>query len=112
MLIYLGGALSGTGLQLLGSGRYDRLLGASGAICAVMAAWICKRPNEEIYLYGAVRMPSWVYGIGYLGYSTYMSYQEGNSVAHLCHIGGALFGGLFYLLHKKFGRGRYTLRLL
>ena len=72
-----------------------RSLGASGAVCAVLFAFILIRPWEEIRLFGAIRMPAILYAVLFLGYSIYMSRRGGDNVNHDAHLWGALFGILF-----------------
>jgi membrane associated rhomboid family serine protease len=72
-----------------------RSLGASGAVCAVLFAFILIRPWEELRLFGAIRMPAILYAALFLGYSIYMSKRGGDNVNHDAHLWGALFGVLF-----------------
>ena len=71
-----------------------RSLGASGAVCAVLFAFILLRPWDTIFLY-FIKMPAIIYALLFLGYSIYMSRKGGDNVNHDAHLWGALFGIVF-----------------
>jgi membrane associated rhomboid family serine protease len=71
-----------------------RSLGASGAVCAVLFAFILLRPWAPIILF-VIKMPAIIYALLFLGYSIYMSRRGGDNVNHDAHLWGALFGILF-----------------
>jgi membrane associated rhomboid family serine protease len=71
-----------------------RSLGASGAVCAVLFAFILLRPWETITVL-VIPVPAIVYAFLFLGYSVYMSRRGGDNVNHDAHFWGALFGVVF-----------------
>ena len=71
-----------------------RSLGASGAVCAVLFAFILIDPWATIQLY-FIPMPAILYAIIFLVYSVVMSKRGGDNVNHDAHLWGALFGVLF-----------------
>jgi membrane associated rhomboid family serine protease len=74
---------------------YDyRSLGASGAVSAVLFAFILLRPWQRIYVI-VFPVPAIVYGGLFLFYSAYMSRKGGDHVNHDAHFYGALFGIIF-----------------
>lgn len=76
-------------------------LGASGAVSAVVFASILWRPDGGIGLLfiPGLSIPSWVFGIVYLGFEYYMSRKNANTgIAHDAHFGGAVFGIAYVLL--------------
>jgi membrane associated rhomboid family serine protease len=74
---------------------YDyRSLGASGAVSAVLFAFILLRPWQRIYVI-VFPVPAIIYGGLFLFYSAYMSRKGGDHVNHDAHFYGALFGLLF-----------------
>ena len=70
-------------------------LGASGGVAAVLFAAILYAPLMDIYLYFAIRMPGFVFGLLFLGYSIWQSKRGGSYINHDAHMYGALFGMLF-----------------
>ncbi len=74
---------------------YDyRSLGASGAVSAVLFAFILLRPWQQIIVL-VIPVPAIIYGGIFLFYSAYMSRKGGDHVNHDAHFYGALFGILF-----------------
>jgi membrane associated rhomboid family serine protease len=75
-----------------------RSLGASGAVCAVMFAFILMDPWEKLYLFGALPMPAILYAVIFLAYSVYMSKRGGDNVNHDAHFWGAIYGVVFTIV--------------
>ncbi|MDP9042898.1 MAG: rhomboid family intramembrane serine protease [Bacteroidota bacterium] len=71
-----------------------RSLGASGAVSAVLFAFILLRPWQRIIVL-VFPVPAIIYGGLFLFYSAYMSRKGGDNVNHDAHFYGALFGILF-----------------
>jgi membrane associated rhomboid family serine protease len=71
-----------------------RSLGASGAVSAVLFAFILLRPWQRIIVL-VFPVPAIIYGGLFLFYSAYMSRKGGDHVNHDAHFYGALFGILF-----------------
>lgn len=71
-----------------------RSLGASGAVSAVLFAFILLRPWQRIIVL-VFPVPAIVYGALFLFYSAYMSKKGGDNVNHDAHFYGALFGIIF-----------------
>jgi membrane associated rhomboid family serine protease len=74
-----------------------RSLGASGAVCAVLFAFILLRPWATLTVI-ILPMPAIIYAFLFLGYSVYMSRRGGDNVNHDAHFWGALFGVVFTIL--------------
>lgn len=73
-------------------------LGASGAVGAVLFAFIFLFPMERIgILFIPVPMPAFVFAILYLLYSMYQSKQARGKINHEAHVAGAIWG-IVYLL--------------
>lgn len=71
--------------------RY-RSLGASGAVSAVLFAYILFTPWSTLYLFAIVPIPAIVFAIAYVGYSIWADRQHGGSINHSAHLFGAAFG--------------------
>jgi membrane associated rhomboid family serine protease len=71
-----------------------RSLGASGAVCAVLFAFILLRPWQTILVL-FIPVPAIIYAVLFLAYSVYMSRKGGGYINHDAHFYGALFGVCF-----------------
>jgi membrane associated rhomboid family serine protease len=72
-------------------------LGASGAVMAVMVLCACHYPHRTILLFFFLPVSIWLLLIFYLAQDAYvflMKQQNGTAVA--AHLGGALFGWVYY----------------
>ncbi len=80
--------------------RHDanyRSLGASGAVSAVLFAFILLSPWSLIFVF-FLPMPAILYAVMYIGYSIWMDKRGGDNINHSAHISGAIYGVLFMLL--------------
>jgi len=79
-----------------------RSLGASGAVSAVVFAYILFNPMQGVGLiFIPVFMPGFLFGIIYLVVSWLLDRKGGGSVNHSAHIWGALFGVIFFIAASK-----------
>ena len=74
-----------------------RSLGASGAVCAVLFAFVLLEPWQTIYVF-VIPVPAIIYAVLFLVYSMYMSKKGGDYINHDAHFYGALFGVVFTLI--------------
>jgi membrane associated rhomboid family serine protease len=74
-----------------------RSLGASGAVSAVLFAFILLKPWAQIQVF-FIPLPAIVYGVLFLVYSAYMSRKGGDHINHDAHFYGALFGVAFTII--------------
>ena len=98
-LFYIGGlvlSILPTYLKNRANPNY-RSLGASGAVSAVLFAYILLAPWQRIIVL-VVPMPAIVYALLYTGYSLYMDRRGQGNVNHSAHLWGAAYGVIFTLL--------------
>ncbi len=69
-------------------------LGASGAVSAVLFAFVLLNPWARILVF-VIPMPAIVFAVLYVGYSIWMDRRGGDNVNHGAHLAGAAFGMLF-----------------
>lgn len=96
---YLGGLLVSilpTYLQNRKNPDY-RSLGASGAVSAVLFAFILLSPWSMIFVF-FFPVPAILYAVAFLGYSIYMDRRGGGYINHSAHSWGAAYGIVFTVL--------------
>jgi hypothetical protein len=71
------------------------LIGASGGVMAVLAAFIWYYPRQTILIYGVFPVPAWALGLLYLASDIGGLGDHTSHVAHVAHLSGALFGLLY-----------------
>ena len=89
-------AILPTYLQHRHDARY-RSLGASGAVSAVLFAFILIQPWSMIFVF-FVPMPAILYAVLYVGYSVWMDRRGGDNINHSAHLWGAAYGVVVTLL--------------
>jgi membrane associated rhomboid family serine protease len=101
VLLYAAGLL----VSQLGSYRKHRndpqyaTLGASGAISAVMFAFIVYSPTSRLsLLFLPIPVPAPIFGVAYLAYTWWSARQSRDRINHDAHLGGALTGLAFVAL--------------
>jgi len=72
-----------------------RLVGASGGVMAVAAAFIWYYPRQTVLIYGVFPVPAWVLGVVYLISDIQGAGDRASHVAHVAHLAGAGFGVLY-----------------
>jgi membrane associated rhomboid family serine protease len=73
-------------------------LGASGAVSAIIGAFIIFQPLNLICIYIAFCLPGFIMGILYIGISYYQGKKGKDNINHDAHLYGALFGFLFTIV--------------
>ena len=82
---------------------YTPMVGASGAISGLMAAFAILFPNTEFRLYFAIPVKAKYLVTAYFLFDLYMAWQNeaGDNTAHLAHVGGAIVGAIIVLIWRK-----------
>jgi len=108
-LLYMAGLL----LSQYGSYRKHRddpayaTLGASGAISAVLFAYIVYWPNHSLYMmFIPLPIPAPLFGVLYLAYTMWSARQNRGRINHDAHLGGALAGLAFVAIFDPGAYGR------
>jgi membrane associated rhomboid family serine protease len=102
LLFYL---LTGTLAGLFSLGAYvaggywtTLLVGASGAIFAVLLAFAAMYPREKIYIWGLLPVRSPFLVIGYAVFELGSQILSNDNVAHLTHLAGFFFAYLYLVI--------------
>jgi membrane associated rhomboid family serine protease len=72
------------------------LLGASGGIAGVLLLFCLNFPRQQIYIWGVLPMPAWVFAILFLGMNLFGTVGGDGHVAYTAHIGGAVFALVYF----------------
>jgi membrane associated rhomboid family serine protease len=99
VLLYIGGILFAVlpTYKKYQEDPYYNSVGASGAVSAVLFAFVVIDPVNSLCLYGVLCLPGIVWGVVYLVYSYYMSHKGDDNINHDAHFWGAVFGIVFTL---------------
>lgn len=100
---------SGNDLQSYYNLTHSTMLGASGAVFGVLAAFAVLFPNQVFLLYFAIPVKAKYLVGAYIFFELYMAYKNGSddNVAHLAHIGGAIVGVAMVLYWRKFDKSNF-----
>jgi len=115
-VIYMGGGLTSSLVHILYERKIAPLLhrvparyyrehpahGASGAINSILVSYGLIYPSRIFYLYFVIPVPALLLVAGIVGWDLYSAISASpGEVAHAGHLGGALFGFLFYMYIRK-----------
>lgn len=85
------------------TGANRAALGASGAVTAVMVVFACHYPMSTVYLFFLIPVPVAVVAVLYVAADLFQLFSGpgDSSVGVAAHLGGALFGFLYYKLQFR-----------
>lgn len=88
----------GTTILLAGAGEPIAVVGASGALLAIMGVLTVLNPGLTVYLYFFIPVPIWALTIGFAALSLFQGFGiagGGTDVAHWAHLAGLAIGLLY-----------------
>jgi hypothetical protein len=100
------------------------MIGASGAVMAVLVLFALHFPHQRVLLFFVIPVPIWLLVIFYVLWDVFGASTRGAGIAYFAHLGGALFGLIYYQSHFRFSslffrvprsvarKARPTLRIL
>jgi len=98
-------------LTSLARGDPSPALGASGSVFGVIALYAIYFPMAKVYVWGIFPLRIWQLAILLVGGTLWAMIQAGGgNIAHAAHLGGALYGGAFWLLDLRLARAARFLR--
>ncbi|MFM8434527.1 MAG: rhomboid family intramembrane serine protease, partial [Planctomycetia bacterium] len=71
------------------------LVGASGAVMAVLAVFIWYYPRQTVLIWGILPVPAWALGVLYFVSDVQGAASGGGRVANVAHLAGAIFGAIY-----------------
>lgn len=94
LVVYIVAILAGNLMALFfhKNNPYYSAVGASGGVSGILFASIVVFPHLELYLFFAIPIKGWIFGILYLGYSVYGMQKQLGNIGHEAHLGGAIVG--------------------
>lgn len=110
--------------QIAGLARPDLAIGASGAVTAVLVLFAFHFPTHRVLLFLIIPVQVWLLVVLYVAMDVLGALGRPGEIAYFAHLGGALFGLLYYQSHLRISglfarsprtaarRARPTLRLL
>ena len=76
-------------------------VGASGAVSAIVFASIILYPEGRMgLLFIPIMIPSWLFGLLYLGFTAYMDKKQMDNIGHNAHFWGSIYGIVYILILK------------
>lgn len=81
---------------MFGTQVHVGMLGASGGLSAVLILFALNFPKQMIYIWGILPVPAWAFAIFFVGSDVMGALNRSGNVAYTAHLGGALFGFLYY----------------
>jgi len=80
---------------------YYNALGASGAVSAVVFAFIMLAPTDKLYfVFLPIPIPAYLFGLIFLGVEYYMDKKGDSNIGHNAHFWGAIHGAIFTIILK------------
>jgi membrane associated rhomboid family serine protease len=107
LIFYLTAAVvASTTWALSNWGGMVPMLGASGAVSAVVVVFTMLYPRRQLLIYGILPVEMRWFVLVWLAYDLFMMVDRGasSSVAFTAHLGGAAYGFLYKLLDLRLGR--------
>ena len=103
ILLYVGGLVMSSlySYEKHKNDIYYNALGASGAVSAVIFAFIVLAPTQKLMLLILpIPIPAYLFGLIFLGIEYYLAKRGQGNIGHDAHFWGAIFGIAFTLILK------------
>ena len=103
ILLYVGGLLMSSlfSYEKNKENIYYNSLGASGAVSAVIFAYIILAPTSKLgFMFIPVPIPAYLFGLIMLGIEHYLSKRGNTGIAHDAHFWGAVYGAVLTIVLK------------
>jgi membrane associated rhomboid family serine protease len=84
------------------SGAVGSMVGASGAVTAVIVLMALNFPYREVLLFGVIPIQMWILATLFVAIDFIGALQPGDEIAYEAHLGGAVFAVLYFFLRWNF----------
>ncbi len=98
-------------VKLLTGWPASSVLGASGAVSAVVALFIFYYPRQTLLIWGVLPIPAWLLGIIMLLMNLQYALDPASNISWEAHIAGAAFGAAYFWLGWNFSQLRLPQRV-
>ena len=78
------------------------MLGASGAVSAVVALFIFYYPHSTLLMFGVLPVRAWILGLILVGSDVFRSFNPESQIAWEAHLAGFAFGAAYYYFKWNF----------
>jgi membrane associated rhomboid family serine protease len=96
------------GLSMATGNEATPMLGASGAVMAVVAVAVLIAPHRRLFLFGVLPLPAWGLGLGFVALDLLglvgSAQGQASGISHVGHLGGLVAGLAFKLLDLRLFR--------
>jgi len=103
ILLYVGGLVMSSlySYEKHKNDMYYNALGASGAVSAVIFAFIILAPTQKLMLlFLPIPIPAYLFGLIFLGIEYYLGKRGQGNIGHDAHFWGAIYGIIFTIILK------------
>ncbi len=83
------------------------VVGASGAVTAVVALFIFMYPKVTVLLMGVIPMPAWLLGVLIVALDISHAFSPDSHIAWQAHMAGAIFGVAYFRLGWNFSKLKF-----
>ncbi|HVT30517.1 MAG TPA: rhomboid family intramembrane serine protease, partial [Lacipirellulaceae bacterium] len=88
----------------ISSPQQSAVLGASGGISAIVILFAMNFPYRTILFMFIIPMPMWLFAVIVVLWDAFGAIQRSGTIACTAHLGGAMFGFLYYQMHWRLER--------
>ncbi len=84
------------------TGQSAMLVGASGAVTAVIILFVLRNPHQTLLIWGVIPVPAWLIGIIIIVGDVITSLSADTHIGWYAHLSGAFFAFLYFKLRWNF----------
>jgi len=89
-------------IWMLSTNSPGSVVGASGAVSAIVAYFIFRFPHEKLLVWGVLPVRAWILGAFIIGQELFRAVGGGSGIAWQAHLAGLAFGAAYYKLNWNF----------